>query len=103
MTRAVLVTADVLGQTQGGFDGILAAFGNALKEAPGFILVTGLPVAGSGRTLEVWERAHDATEFYAEYVHPNLPPGLEPKRTFRELHSSVSISNSKADNEGEYA
>ncbi len=87
---AVLVTAEVKGQTQEGFDGILGALENALKEAQGFLLVTGFPVEGSWRTLEVWETAEDATRFYATFVHPNLPPGLKPKRTFQELRSLVT-------------
>lgn len=96
---AVLVFAEVPGQTQEGFDGILAALGDMLKQAPGFVLVTGFPVEESWRTLEVWESAQDATEFYAKYVHPNLPPGLKPKRTFQNLHTLVSV----AGNRGEYA
>lgn len=88
---AVLVTAEVKGQTQEGFDGILGALEHALKEAPGFILVTGFPVEASWRTLEVWETSRDANRFYAKFVHPNLPPGLKPKRTFQNLHSLVTV------------
>lgn len=86
----VLVTADVQGQTQAGFDAILGALQDAFKTAPGFILVTGYPAGGSWRTLEVWESAEEAAAFYARFIHPNLPPGLKPKRTFQPLQTLVS-------------
>ena len=38
---------------------------------------------------EIWESAKDATEFFAKYVDPNLPPGVKPKRRFMELHSLI--------------
>ena len=34
---------------------------------------------------EIWESAKDASEFYAKYVDPNLPPGIKPKRRFMDL------------------
>ena len=29
----------------------------------------------------------DATRFFATYVRPELPPGMNPKRTLVELHA----------------
>lgn len=89
---AVLVTADVRGQTQEGFDGMIGALRDTLENAPGFILVTGYPADGSWRTLEVWDSVEAATAFYATFVHPNLPPGLKPKRTFHPLQTLVSAA-----------
>lgn len=94
---AVLVTADVQGQTQKGFDAILGGLKSALEAAPGFILVTGYPAGGSWRTLEVWRSAEEAAAFYATFVHPNLPPGLKPKRTVQPLQTVVSARAPRGD------
>jgi hypothetical protein len=86
---AVLVTAEVQGQTQQGYDGMLGLVANGLKQAPGFILHTAHPIEGGWRVMEIWESKHDANEFFAKYVHPNLPPGIQPRRSFQDLHSLV--------------
>jgi hypothetical protein len=87
---AVLVLADVCGQSQEGYDGMLAALEPLLEEAPGFIAHGAGPV-GSGwwKTFEVWETQAEATAFFATHVHPNLPPGVTPKRTIIDLHALV--------------
>jgi len=86
---AVLVTAEVHGQTESGYDGMLAALGGAIRAAPGFVLHAAFPVEGGWRVLEIWETPADANQFFAEFVAPNLPPGIRPKRTTQELHSLV--------------
>ena len=85
---AVLVIADVQGQTTEGYEGMLAVLEPLLEAAPGFI-AHGAGPAGSGwwKTFEVWESQAQATAFFAAHVHPNLPPGVKPKRTFVELHA----------------
>ena len=35
------------------------------------------------------QEGYDATMFFAKYIHPNLPPGVTPQRTYLELHSLV--------------
>jgi hypothetical protein len=88
---AVLVTAEVPGQTEPGYDGMLVALEGALKQAPGFILHTAHPVEGGWRVVEVWNTKAQANEWYAKHVAPNLPPGVHPKRTVQELHSLVKL------------
>ena len=39
------------------------------------------------RVFEVWESQKQATDFFAKYIHPNLPPGVTPQRTLLELHN----------------
>jgi len=89
---AVLVIAEVEGQTEELYDGMIAVLGPILRRAKGFI-AQGAGPGGAGsdawRGFEVWETAADATRFFAQYVHPNLPPGVKPKRTLVELHSLV--------------
>jgi hypothetical protein len=84
---AVLVTADVPGQTQDKYDRMLDALGPALRQAKGFIAHGAGPSPDGWKTFEIWESQEDATQFFAKYVHPNLPEGVKPKRTLLELHS----------------
>jgi len=84
---AVLITAEVKGQTQQGYDGMLGFLSEAIKKAPGFVLHTAHPVEGGWRIVEVWESKGDADQFFAKNIAPNLPPGIRPKRSVQELHS----------------
>jgi len=86
---AVLIIAEVKGQTQIGYDGMLQVLEAPLKSAPGFIMHTAHPVEGGWRILEVWASEDDANRFFARAVAPNLPPGIRPKRSVQELHIVV--------------
>jgi hypothetical protein len=86
---AVLVIADVPGQTAEGYDGMLAALEIELKEAPGFIAHGGGPSVDGWKTFEVWQTLGEATRFFAGYVRPLLPDGVTPKRTIVELDALV--------------
>jgi hypothetical protein len=88
---AVIVIAEAPSQTQEGFDGLIqAGLGEALRQAPGFILVTGFLSNGTWQTIEVWESAKDAAQFFAKVIKPNLPAGLEPKRIIHDLQTLVT-------------
>jgi len=86
---AVLVTADVPGQTLEGYDRMIAVLSPALQEAKGFIAHGAAPAGDGWRVFEIWESQTDAAQFFAEHIHPNLPEGVKPKRTILELHSLV--------------
>jgi hypothetical protein len=86
---AVLVIAEVEGQTREKYDGMLAAMGAALREAKGFIAHGAGPAGAGWRTFEVWETQADATNFFVRHVHPNLPEGITPRRTLIELHNLI--------------
>jgi hypothetical protein len=86
----VMVTADVPGQTAAGYDAVLSHLSVLMKQAPGFILHVSQAIDGGWRVIEIWETKQDANQFFAQHVHPNLPPGIKPKRTFQDLHSVVS-------------
>ena len=87
---AVLVIADVEGQTPEMYDGMLAQLGEALRGARGFISHLAGPNGASWRVIEVWETKEDATKFFAEVVHPNLPPGVKPRRSLHEVHALLT-------------
>lgn len=86
---AILIMAEVPGQTQAGYDGMLTVLEPLIKQAPGFICHAAYPVEGGWRSIEVWASKAEATDFFARYIAPNLPPGVKPKRTIQELHSLV--------------
>ena len=86
---AVLITAEVSGQTKEGYEGMLAVLTPLLKQVKGFIAHGAGPTGEGWRSFEVWESQDQATEFYAKYIHPNLPEGVRPKRTIVELHSLI--------------
>ncbi len=85
----VLITGDVPGQTQEGYDGMMAALAPALRQAQGFIAHGAGPIEGGWQVFEIWENQDDANRFFAHHIHPNLPPGIKPKRTFLQLHNFV--------------
>jgi len=85
----VLITAVVPGQTQEGYDATMAILRPLLEQAKGFI-AHGAGMSPEGwRVFEIWDTQQDATMFFAKYIHPNLPPGVTPQRTYLELHSLV--------------
>lgn len=81
----VLVIGDVPGQTEEGYTAIRTALEGVMKQSPGFIMHTGHAIDGGWRIYELWESNKDASDFFAKYVHPNLPPNIKPKRTVHEL------------------
>jgi hypothetical protein len=87
---AVLVTTEVQGQTQQGYDGMFVVLADGLKQAPGFVLHTAYPIEGGWRIIEVWKSKAEANQFFAKNVAPNLPPGVHPKRAVQELHSLLT-------------
>ncbi|HEY8172264.1 MAG TPA: hypothetical protein VIH21_04190 [Dehalococcoidia bacterium] len=85
----VLITADVPGQTKEGYDGVLASVSEALRGAKGFVAHGAWPSNNGWQVFEIWETSEDAAEFFAKYIHPNLPPGVKPERNVQELYSLV--------------
>ena len=87
---AILVTAEIQGQTQAGYDGMIGGLGPLIRVAPGFIAHMAHPVGDDRwRVLEIWESKSASDVFFAKFVVPNLPPGVHPKRSYQELHSLV--------------
>lgn len=86
---AVLVTADVSGQTKEKYDRMLEVLAPELRRAKGFIAHGAGSVSGRWQTFEVWETMADATRFFAAFVRPNMPDGVKPKRVVMDLHALV--------------
>ena len=86
---AVLITAEVAGQTREGYDGMLAVLGGLIAQTPGFLMHGAYESEDGWRVFEVWETKEQANRFFAERIAPNLPSGVRPKRKLQELHSCV--------------
>ena len=86
----VLMIADVEGQTPEVYDGMLAQLAEPMRRAKGFISHLAGPNGNGWRIIEVWETKEDATKFFAEAVHPYLPPGVKPRRAIHEVHALVT-------------
>ena len=86
---AVMMTAEVAGQTAEGYDQVLRLVGEAARRAPGFMLHASHAVDGGWRVIEVWASKEEADAFFVEHIVPLLPPGIRPKRKYQELHSAV--------------
>lgn len=90
---AILITAVVPGQTQEGYNAAMVTLRPLLEQANGFI-AHGAGMSPEGwRVFEIWETQQQATEFFAKYIRPNLPPGVTPKRTYLELHNLMLHSS----------
>ena len=87
---AVLVTAEVPGQTVEKYDQMLDVLGPLLRQAKGFIAHGSGPSPNGWRSFEIWETREDATQFFAKHIHPNLPEGIKPQRKLMQLHSFVT-------------
>lgn len=84
---AVMITVENPGQTEPGYDGMLAVLADVARRAPGFILHTSHATAGGWRVIEVWNSKAEADQFFARSVVPHLPPGIRPKRSVQQLHN----------------
>ena len=86
---AVLISTKVKGQTQEGYDSVLNAVEDIIKATPGFVLHCAHPAEGEWLVYEVWNSKSEADKWFGQYVIPNLPEGIHPKRSYQELHSVV--------------
>ena len=87
---AVLVIAEVRGQTREGYDGMFDALAGVLAQADGFVAHAAHPIEDGWRVVEVWTSKTAANQFFAKHVAPHLPPGIHPKRSVQELHSLLT-------------
>jgi hypothetical protein len=87
---AILVSSKVAGQTKEGYDGVLTAVRESIKKAPGFIMQCAHPAEGGWYVTEIWESKKDADRWFAEYIVPNIPPGVHPKRSYQELYNVIT-------------
>jgi len=86
---AILMSAEIPGMTQEMVDGMTTQLEEQMKGSPGFVLHTNGPIDGGWAVTEVWEGQENWDAWYEQTVKPNLPDGLEPQITTRELNNVV--------------
>ena len=87
---AVLVTAEVPGMTSERYDAMIGLLGEKMRRSFGFLAHGAGMVDGVWQVVELWETEEEATKWFAENVHPNLPEGITPKRTLVPLHHLIT-------------
>ena len=86
----VMIISEVSGQSLQGYDAMLALLGQALRQAPGFIMHASHPTSDGWQIVEMWHSREEATRFFSAHVAPHLPDGVRPKLSFQPLHSLVT-------------
>ncbi len=86
---AILMTAEVPGMTQEMVDGMSAHLEEQRKAQSGLVIHTNGPIDGGWCVTEVWESQENWNSWYEGAIKPNLPKGMEPRITTRELHNVV--------------
>ena len=89
---AIIIIANVPGQTKEGYDSTLTPLREAIKKVPGFVMHCSHPSEDGWSVYEVWQSKADADAWFAKSVMPFLPPGIHPKRHYQELYSMVTPS-----------
>lgn len=88
---AVLMIAEVPNLTEEAYSGMIGQIKPLMQASRGFISHAGGPSPSGGwRVVEIWESEGDAESWFGDNIKPNLPPGVEPNRTFHPLHSAFS-------------
>jgi len=86
---AILMSAEVPGMTQEMVDGMTDQLMEQQKAQSGFVLHANGPIDGGWGVTEVWEAQQNWDSWYEGTIKPNLPEGITPRITTRELHSVV--------------
>jgi len=87
---AVLMTAEVPGQTREGYQATVDVLREGIVKAPGFIMHMSAPSEDGWTVMEVWGSKQEASDWFAHNVAPALREGITPRRTFRELNNVIT-------------
>lgn len=88
---SVMMISEISGQSPQGYDAMLNCVGDALRQAPGFVMHMSHPTETGWRVMEIWNSREDAARFFAAHIAPNLTEGIRPKLTFQPLHSLLQV------------
>ena len=87
----VLMIGDVPGMTEDAYAGMVGQLMPVMRAFKGFVSHAGGPSPDGGwRVVEIWETEEDGQRWFEENVKPNLPPGVEPERTYHRLHTAFT-------------
>lgn len=87
---AVLMTSEMPGVTQVGYDRLAEALLPVLRSTDGFIAHAAGPVDGGFRVSELWESEAAYESWFKAHVAPTMPADAPPpKVTFRPIANVV--------------
>jgi hypothetical protein len=86
---AILMTAEVPGMTQEMVDGMTDRLMEEQKTQPGFVIHANGAIDGGWGVTEVWEAQENWDSWFEGTIKSNLPEGIEPRITTRELNNVV--------------
>jgi hypothetical protein len=87
----VLMIAEVPELTEEIYGGMIGQLMPLMRASQGFIAHAGGPnPTGGWRVVEIWESEEDGENWFNDSVKPNLPPGIDPNRTYHPLHSAFT-------------
>jgi hypothetical protein len=87
----VLMIAEVSNLTEEMYGGMVGQLMPLMRAAEGFISHCGGPSPSGGwRVVELWESEEASETWFGDNVKPNLPPGIDPDRTYHELHTAFT-------------
>ncbi len=89
---AILMKAEVMGQTLEGYQAVFDALAPVYARTPGFIAHFSHPIEGGWCVMDVWESRERFERFFAEHVACMLNDDLRPKISFVALHDALALA-----------
>jgi hypothetical protein len=88
---AVLMIAEVPTMTSEMYNGMIEGLKPTLLAANGFVAhAGGSSPEGGWRVVEIWDSEEEGQAWYEQFVAPNLPPDVVPRRTFHAVDAAFS-------------
>jgi heme-degrading monooxygenase HmoA len=87
---AILMRAEVSGQTQQGYQEVFDALRPLYAGARGFVAHFSYPIEGGWCVVDVWDSREQFESFFGQNVVPRLQTGLRPKISFQQLHDAFT-------------
>lgn len=87
----VLMIAEMSNMTEEMYGPVIGQLMPLMRASSGFISHCGGPSPSGGwRVVEIWESKEDCEAWFGDNVKPNLPPGIDPDRTYSPLHTAFA-------------
>jgi hypothetical protein len=89
---AILMKAEVFGQTQEGYQQVFDALAPLYAATPGFIAHLSHPIDGGWCVMDVWASREQFESFFSQHVACKLQDTVRPKISFQALHDAMAVS-----------
>lgn len=89
-SMAILMKAEVTGQTREGYQQVFDTLAPVYASAPGFIGHFTHSTPDGWCVMDVWESRDHFQRFFGQHVIQRLPSTVRPKISFQELHDALT-------------